>query len=109
MARFVYFTRTRRKDGGQQNNDTTVTLKTKKRLLLLSKDEVQKKANWRRDWFYEFNLGIQNDGYDNPWIDLIDASFALVTDEWKYVVWPQHDNYEQLLYHIIDPYDEWDL
>jgi len=63
---------------------------------------------WREDFFYEFNMGNPNNASDHPWKHFIDASFALVTDEWKYVVWPQH-NYEQLFHRSVDPYDEWDL
>jgi arylsulfatase len=74
----------------------------------LSIEEKKEKVGWRKDWFYEFNLGTNNDGEDHPWKGYIDASFALVTDEWKYVYWPQH-NYEQLFHRSVDPYDEWDL
>jgi len=74
----------------------------------LSIDEKKEKVGWRKDWFYEFNLGLSNDGEDHPWRDYIEASFALVTDEWKYVYWPQH-KYEQLFHRSVDPYDEWDL
>jgi len=77
--------------------------------VLFSNDEMKKKMKWRHDWFYEFNLGTQKDGLDHPWKMYIDASFALVTDEWKYVQWPQHDGYEQLFHRSMDPYDEWDL
>lgn len=75
----------------------------------LSNTEMIQKVDWRKDWFYEFNLGTKDDGSDHPWKHFIDASFALVTDEWKYVVWPQHDNYEQLFHRSVDPFDEWDL
>ena len=63
---------------------------------------------WRQDFFYEFNRGdpITAKRHKAPfWID---ASFALVTHDWKYVYWPQH-KYEQLFHRSIDPYDEWDL
>jgi arylsulfatase len=76
---------------------------------LLSNNDIKKKVNWRTDWFYEFNLGEKDDGSDHPWINYIDASFALITDDWKYVVWPQHDDYEQLFHRSMDPYEEWDL
>lgn len=78
-------------------------------VVLFSNDEMKKKMKWRQDWFYEFNLGTQKDRLDHPWKMYIDASFALVTDEWKYVQWPQHDGYEQLFHRSMDPYDEWDL
>ena len=63
---------------------------------------------WRQDFFYEYNRGdpITAEGHEGKfWID---ASFALVTKDWKYVYWPQHD-YEQLFHRSHDPYDEWDL
>lgn len=75
----------------------------------LSTTEMIEAVDWRKDWFYEFNLGVKDDASDHPWKNFIDASFALVTDEWKYVVWPQHDNYEQLFHRSVDPFDEWDL
>mmetsp|Transcript_1242 Transcript_1242/g.2647 ORF Transcript_1242/g.2647 Transcript_1242/m.2647 type:complete len:702 (-) Transcript_1242:126-2231(-) len=75
----------------------------------LSNTEMIKATDWRTEWFYEFNLGKEDDASDHPWKRFIDASFALVTDEWKYVVWPQHDNYEQLFHRSVDPFDEWDL
>jgi len=74
----------------------------------LTNSEMIQNIDWRKDWFYEFNLGTKDDGSDHPWKKFIDASFALVTDEWKYVVWPQH-NYEQLFHRSVDPFDEWDL
>ncbi len=74
----------------------------------LSTDELKEKVKWRKEWIYEFNLGKRNDGLDHPWKDFIDASFALISDEWKYVYWPQHD-YEQLFHRSVDPFDEWDL
>jgi arylsulfatase A-like enzyme len=63
---------------------------------------------WRKDFFYEFNTGKNFNASDHIWKNYIPASFALVSDEWKYVVWPQHD-YEQLFHRSVDPYDEWDL
>ena len=77
--------------------------------LPLSNDEMEDAIDWRQEWFYEFNLGDEDDGSGHPWKDFIDASFALVTKEWKYVVWPQHDNYEQLFHRSVDPYEEYDL
>ncbi len=74
----------------------------------LSVDEMKENVKWRKDWFYEFNMGKMNNGTDHPWPMYIDASFALVNDEWKYVYWPQH-NYEQLFHRSVDPFDEWDL
>jgi len=74
----------------------------------LSVDQMKENVQWRKDWFYEFNLGKDDDGKDHPWKNYIDSSFALVNDEWKYVHWPQH-NYEQLFHRSVDPFDEWDL
>jgi arylsulfatase len=68
----------------------------------------QEPLPWREEYFYEYNRGdpITAEGHDGKfWID---ASFALVTKEWKYIYWPQHD-YEQLFHRSLDPYDEWDL
>jgi arylsulfatase len=68
-----------------------------------------KNVKWRKDWFYEFNMGRNvTDAEDHPQRGWIDASFALITDEWKYIYWPQQD-YEQLFHRSLDPYDEWDL
>jgi arylsulfatase len=63
---------------------------------------------WRKDFFYEFNMGSPFNASDHPWKNWLDASFALVTNEWKYVYWPQQE-YEQLFHRSVDPYDEWDL
>merc|ERR1712032_1164932 len=54
--------------------------------LLLSNDEMEDAVDWRQEWFCEFNLGDEDDGSSHPWTNFIDASFALVTKEWKYVV-----------------------
>lgn len=64
--------------------------------------------DWRGDFFYEFNTGdpITAKGHEGD--NWIDASFALVTKEWKYIYWPNH-HYEQLFHRSMDPYDEWDL
>lgn len=63
---------------------------------------------WRQDFFYEFNRGHPVTAEGHEWKYFIDASFALITKEWKYVYWPQHD-YEQLFHRSLDPYDEWDV
>lgn len=65
-------------------------------------------VRWRQDWFYEYNRGdpITAEGHEGAfWID---ASFALVTKEWKYIYWPQHD-YEQIFHRSVDQYEEFDL
>jgi arylsulfatase A-like enzyme len=69
---------------------------------------LDENPTWRKDFFYEYNQGdpVTAEGHEGKfWID---ASFALVTNEWKYVYWPQHD-YEQLFHRSMDPYDEWDM
>jgi len=65
-------------------------------------------ARWRQDFFYEYNRGdpITAEGHEGKfWID---ASFALVTKEWKYIYWPQH-KYEQIFHRRLDPYETIDL
>lgn len=63
---------------------------------------------WRHDFFYEYNRGdpVTAEGHEGK--NWIDASFSLITKEWKYIYWPQHD-YEQLFHRSLDPYDEWDV
>jgi len=76
------------------------------KLYLKGRDEEP--AKWRQDWFYEYNRGnpITAEGHSGTfWID---ASFALVTKEWKYIYWPQHD-YEQIFHRSVDQYEEVDL
>jgi arylsulfatase A-like enzyme len=65
-------------------------------------------TSWRKDFFYEYNRGDPVTAEGHVGTFWIDASFALITDEWKYVYWPQHD-YEQLFHRSVDPYDEWDM
>ena len=70
-----------------------------------------KGAKWRKDFFYEFTFGKEVDpvtANNHEWNNWIDASFALVTKEWKYIYWPQQ-NYEQLFNRRLDPLDEFDL
>mmetsp|Transcript_40065 Transcript_40065/g.61586 ORF Transcript_40065/g.61586 Transcript_40065/m.61586 type:complete len:518 (+) Transcript_40065:101-1654(+) len=68
---------------------------------------LDKSPSWRQDFFYEYNRGDPVTGEGHIGMNWIDASFALVTKEWKYIYWPQQD-YEQLFHRSIDPYDEWD-
>jgi arylsulfatase len=75
-------------------------------LYLNAQDDTS--SAWRKDFFYEFNMGSPFNASDHPWKNWLDASFALVTKEWKYVYWPQQE-YEQLFHRSVDPYDEWDL
>lgn len=63
---------------------------------------------WRTDFFYEWNMGHPITAEGHPHKHRIDASFALITEEWKYIYWPQHD-YEQLFHRSIDKYDEYDV
>jgi arylsulfatase A-like enzyme len=65
-------------------------------------------AKWRRDFFYEYNRGHPITGEGHEGTNWIDASFALVTKEWKYVYWPEH-RYEQLFDRINDPFEETDI
>ena len=55
---------------------------------------------WRQEFFYEHPT-IRS-------VDFIPSSQALVTDEWKYVVWPDFGR-EQLFYLPSDPHEENDL
>jgi arylsulfatase len=66
------------------------------------------KINWRKDWYYEWNMGHPLNASGHPQTGFIDAAQALITNEWKYILWPEQD-YEQLFHRKIDPFDEWDL
>ncbi|MGB0993934.1 MAG: sulfatase/phosphatase domain-containing protein, partial [Akkermansiaceae bacterium] len=55
---------------------------------------------WRTDFFYEHPT-LRNRNF-------IPASEALVTKEWKYIYWPEHD-VEQLFHLTTDPQEEKDL
>eukprot|EP00539_Tryblionella_compressa_P008494 CAMPEP_0178753904 /NCGR_PEP_ID=MMETSP0744-20121128/11866_1 /TAXON_ID=913974 /ORGANISM="Nitzschia punctata, Strain CCMP561" /LENGTH=260 /DNA_ID=CAMNT_0020407763 /DNA_START=230 /DNA_END=1012 /DNA_ORIENTATION=+ len=63
---------------------------------------------WRKDFYYEWNMGDPLNASGHPQTGFIDAAQALITDEWKYIYWPEQD-FEQLYHRSIDPYDEWDL
>eukprot|EP00980_Cylindrotheca_fusiformis_P022907 scaffold9903_cov94-Cylindrotheca_fusiformis.AAC.1 len=69
---------------------------------------LKSNAPWRKDFFYEYNRGHPITGQGHEGTNWIDASFALVTKEWKYIYWPEH-NYEQLFHRSLDPYEEADL
>lgn len=77
-------------------------------LYLEAKEEGEERQPWREDWFYEYNRGdpITAKGHKGKF--RIDASFALITKEWKYIYWPQH-RYEQIFHRSEDPYEEKDL
>ena len=63
---------------------------------------------WREDWFYEWNIGDPVNASGHSQDGYIDAAWALVTREWKYIVWPLK-NYEQLFHRSLDLYDEYDI
>ena len=65
-------------------------------------------VKWRQDWFYEYNRGDPITAADHKGKFWIDASFALVTKEWKYIFWPNHE-YEQIFHRSTDPFEERDL
>eukprot|EP00980_Cylindrotheca_fusiformis_P000106 scaffold19_cov114-Cylindrotheca_fusiformis.AAC.53 len=69
---------------------------------------LKSNTQWRKDFFYEYNRGHPISGKGHKGTNWIDASFALVTKEWKYIYWPEH-NYEQLFHRSLDPYEEADL
>eukprot|EP00536_Pseudo-nitzschia_multiseries_P015374 jgi/Psemu1/320843/estExt_fgenesh1_pm.C_8720001 len=71
-------------------------------------DDSRVSEPWRTDWFYEWNMGDPEDATGHLQENFIDAAFALVTDDWKYVYWPQK-RYEQLFHRSVDPYDEHDI
>lgn len=71
-------------------------------------NKVDGPPNWRQDWFYEYNRGDQETAAGHEGKFWIDASFALITKEWKYIYWPQHQ-YEQIFHRPSDPYEENDL
>lgn len=65
-------------------------------------------VKWRQEWYYEWNMGHPLNASGHPQTGFIDAAQALITNEWKYILWPEQD-YEQLFHRKIDPFDEWDL
>jgi arylsulfatase A-like enzyme len=67
-----------------------------------------RKRPWRKDWFYEWNMGHPSNASGHEQEHFIDAAFALITKEWKYIYWPQKQ-YEQLYHRSIDIYDEYDI
>jgi arylsulfatase A-like enzyme len=69
---------------------------------------LDENPRWRKDFFYEYNRGDPVTARGHKGSGSIDASFALITDEWKYIYWPEYD-YEQLFHRSVDPYDEWDM
>jgi arylsulfatase A-like enzyme len=76
--------------------------------LYLSNPDGNSHVQWRKDWYYEWNMGDPLNASGHPQTNFIDAAQALITNEWKYIWWPEQ-NYEQLFHRSIDPYDEWDL
>lgn len=64
--------------------------------------------SWRKDFFYEWNMGNASDAAGHQQDGHIDAAFALITPEWKYVYWPLKV-YEQLYHRSLDQFDEYDI
>jgi arylsulfatase len=79
----------------------------KKRKRKLHKRVINKQP-WRTDWYYEWNMGHPHNASGHEQEHFIDAAFALITKEWKYIYWPQKQ-YEQLYHRSIDIYDEYDI
>ncbi|OEU11042.1 alkaline phosphatase-like protein [Fragilariopsis cylindrus CCMP1102] len=79
----------------------------KKRQRKLHKRVINKQP-WRTDWYYEWNMGHPHNASGHEQEHFIDAAFALITKEWKYIYWPQKQ-YEQLYHRSIDIYDEYDI
>jgi arylsulfatase len=75
---------------------------------ILRYDSEDAKKTWRKEWFYEWNMGDPKDAKGHAQNGFIDAAFALITDEWKYIYWPLKV-YEQLYHRSLDPYDEYDI
>eukprot|EP00934_Nitzschia_sp_Nitz4_P000443 Nitzschia sp. Nitz4//scaffold341_size29662//449//2044//NITZ4_008033-RA/size29662-processed-gene-0.25-mRNA-1//-1//CDS//3329548531//443//frame0 len=109
---------------GQRNDDWTLNIDLAPTMLRAAKitpssfmqgRDISKlylyrriRPRWRQDWFYEYNRGhpITAEGHNGAfWID---ASFALVTKEWKYIHWPEH-GFEQVFHRINDPFEERDM
>ena len=88
--------------GGKYNATNTLTSTT------TTSTSTTNFEPWRTDWFYEWNMGSPGNASGHLQENFIDAAFALVTDEWKYVYWPQKA-YEQLYHRSLDPYDEYDI
>ena len=66
-------------------------------------------ADWRQDFFYEFNTGDAHTGEGHMFARFhIPPVQALVNRQWKYVFWPLHE-YEQLFHIEKDPAEEFDL
>jgi len=63
---------------------------------------------WRQEWFYEWNMGNPQNATGHQQDGFIDAAFALITHEWKYIYWPLKI-YEQLYHRSKDPFDEYDI
>jgi arylsulfatase A-like enzyme len=68
----------------------------------------QDPVKWRQDFFYEYNRGDPITAKGHKGTNWIDASFALITKEWKYIYWPEH-KYEQIFHRSVDPYEMTDV
>lgn len=71
-------------------------------------DTAESKQPWRHEWFYEWNMGEPFTAQKHEFDGWIDAAFALITNEWKYIYWPLKV-YEQLFHRSVDKYDEHDI
>ena len=71
-------------------------------------DTLDAKQSWRHEWFYEWNMGEPITALKHEFDGWIDAAFALITNEWKYIYWPLKV-YEQLFHRSLDKYDEYDI
>ena len=71
-------------------------------------DTKEARKPWRHEWFYEWNMGEPADAKGHLFDGSIDAAFALITNEWKYIYWPLKV-YEQLFHRSVDKYDEHDI
>jgi arylsulfatase len=61
-----------------------------------------KKQEWRNEFYYEWP-DPKNDKYGVP------ENNALVRKDGKYIVWPEHENYEQFFNLTEDPIEEMDI
>lgn len=89
-----------------ETKTTETTTRWKNNILRYDTEEARKP--WREEWFYEWNMGDPVNASGHMQNGFIDAAFALVTNEWKYIFWPQKP-YEQLFHRSVDKYDEYDI
>jgi len=87
---------------------TSTSTSTYKKKKTKKQQQQQQHKPWRKEWFYEWNMGHPLNASGHAQEHFIDAAFALITEEWKYIYWPQKE-YEQLYHRSIDVYDEYDI